>query len=114
MIRRRRGSSASRYVALLALVLFASGASALLYQIIWIKQLALVVGIVVWSQAIVQFLSARSFAFSMVLTTYLVGLLYAQRGDGVPEDRLGRRGRAGGCAVVLSHGVTLLIFTTGG
>src|SRR6202012_899641 len=30
---------------------------------------------VVWSQAIVQFISTRSFAFSIVLATYLCGLL---------------------------------------
>lgn len=85
-----------------ALVLYAlAGGIALCYE-------------VVWSQAIVQFMSTLSFAVSVILATYLAGLLYAQRGDGVPEDRLGRRGSAGGCAVVLSHGVTLLIFTTGG
>ncbi len=31
---------------------------------------------VVWSQAIVQFLSTRSFAFSIVLATYLAGLVF--------------------------------------
>jgi spermidine synthase len=41
---------------------------------------------VVWSQAIVQFLSTRSFAFSIVLATYLAGLaagsaLYARFAD---------------------------------
>ena len=30
---------------------------------------------VVWSQAIVQFISTRSFAFSIVLATYLCGLV---------------------------------------
>jgi spermidine synthase len=43
---------------------------------------------VVWSQAIVQFLSTRSFAFSIVLATYLAGLvlgsaLYARFADRV-------------------------------
>jgi spermidine synthase len=43
---------------------------------------------VVWSQAIVQFLSTRSFAFSIVLATYLAGLfvgsaLYARFADKV-------------------------------
>ena len=43
---------------------------------------------VVWSQAIVQFLSTRSFAFAIVLATYLVGLvlgsaLYARFARGV-------------------------------
>jgi spermidine synthase len=48
--------------ALFALALYAfAGAVALGYE-------------VVWSQAIVQFLSTRSFAFSIVLATYLAGL----------------------------------------
>jgi spermidine synthase len=47
----------------IALVLYAlAGAIALGYE-------------VVWSQAIVQFLSTRSFAFSIVLATYLAGLV---------------------------------------
>ena len=41
---------------------------------------------VVWSQALVQFMSTRSFAFSVVLATYLTGLVvgsafYARRAD---------------------------------
>jgi len=45
---------------------------------------------VVWSQAIVQFLSTRSFAFSIVLATYLAGLvvgsaLYARFADRVDD-----------------------------
>jgi predicted membrane-bound spermidine synthase len=45
---------------------------------------------VVWSQAIVQFLSTRSFAFAILLATYLGGLaagsaLYARRADRVRE-----------------------------
>jgi len=45
---------------------------------------------VVWSQAIVQFLSTRSFAFSIVLATYLAGLvfgsaLYARFADKVDD-----------------------------
>jgi spermidine synthase len=48
----------------IALVLYAlSGGIALGYE-------------VVWSQAIVQFLSTRSFAFSIVLATYLAGLVF--------------------------------------
>jgi hypothetical protein len=43
----------------------------------------------------------------------LAGILHAQRGDGVPEDRLGRRGGSFGCAVMLSKGVNLLTFTSG-
>ncbi len=58
----------------LALILYAvAGGIALGYEI-------------VWSQAIVQFLSTRVFAFSIVLATYLVGLalgalLFARRAD---------------------------------
>ena len=45
---------------------------------------------VVWSQAIVQFLSSRTFAFSIVLATYLAGLatgsaLYARFADRVSD-----------------------------
>ena len=45
---------------------------------------------VVWSQAIVQFMSTRSFAFSVVLATYLLGLvigsaLYARWADRVRD-----------------------------
>ena len=45
---------------------------------------------VVWSQAIVQFLSTRSFAFAIVLATYLAGLaagsaFYARRADRVRD-----------------------------
>ena len=45
---------------------------------------------VVWSQAIVQFMSTRSFAFSVVLATYLAGLavgsaLYARWADRVSD-----------------------------
>src|SRR5262249_19731070 len=48
---------------------------------------------VVWSQAIVQFTSTRSFAFSVVLATYLAGLfagsaLYAPYADRI-RDRWG-------------------------
>jgi spermidine synthase len=62
----------------LALVLYAiAGGIALGYE-------------VVWSQAIVQFLSTRSFAFSIVLATYLAGLvtgsaLYARIADRVRD-----------------------------
>lgn len=65
-----RGASGSR----LALVLYAiAGGVALGYE-------------VAWSQAIVQFISTRSFAFSVVLATYLAGLalgaaLFARRTD---------------------------------
>lgn len=46
---------------------------------------------VVWSQAIIQFLSTRSFAFSVVLATYLFGLvvgsaLYARYADKVTDS----------------------------
>ncbi len=45
---------------------------------------------VVWSQAIVQFMSTRAFAFSVVLATYLAGLalgaaLFARRADRVRD-----------------------------
>ena len=45
---------------------------------------------VVWSQAVVQFMSTRSFAFSVVLATYLAGLalgagLFARRADRVRD-----------------------------
>jgi spermidine synthase len=45
---------------------------------------------VIWSQTIVQFLSTRAFAFSVVLATYLAGLvvgsaLYARRADRVRD-----------------------------
>ena len=57
---------------------------------------------VVWSQAIVQFTSTRSFAFSVVLATYLAGLaagsaLYATWGDRV-RDRWGMFGLLIGAA----------------
>lgn len=51
-----------KHGSILALVLYAiAGAVALGYE-------------VVWSQAVVQFISTRSFAFSIVLATYLLGL----------------------------------------
>jgi spermidine synthase len=45
---------------------------------------------VVWSQSIVQFMSTRSFAFSVMLATYLVGLalgaaLFARRADRIRD-----------------------------
>ncbi|BAN48439.1 hypothetical protein PCA10_27070 [Metapseudomonas resinovorans NBRC 106553] len=45
---------------------------------------------VVWSQSIVQFMSTRTFAFAMVLATYLTGLvlgsaLYARRADRIGD-----------------------------
>ncbi|WP_280358811.1 fused MFS/spermidine synthase [Pseudomonas sp. BN606] len=45
---------------------------------------------VVWSQSIVQFMSTRTFAFAMVLATYLTGLvlgsaLYARRADRIRD-----------------------------
>lgn len=45
---------------------------------------------VVWTQSIVQFMSTRTFAFSMVLATYLAGLvlgsaLYARRADRIRD-----------------------------
>ncbi len=45
---------------------------------------------VVWTQSIVQFMSTRAFAFSMVLATYLAGLvlgsaLYARRADRIRD-----------------------------
>ncbi|MCY1345402.1 Polyamine aminopropyltransferase [compost metagenome] len=45
---------------------------------------------VLWSQSIVQFMSTRSFAFSVVLATYLAGLmlgsaLYARRADRIRD-----------------------------
>src|SRR5262249_1098801 len=57
---------------------------------------------VVWSQAIVQFTSTRSFAFSIVLATYLAGLaagsaLYATWADRV-RDRWGAFGLLIGAA----------------
>ena len=71
--RRNRSASPERPF---ALVLYAiAGGIALGYE-------------VVWSQAIVQFMSTRSFAFSVVLATYLAGLvvgsaLYARWADRV-------------------------------
>lgn len=67
-------AAAGRSDGRLALILYAAaGGIALGYE-------------VVWSQAIVQFLSTRVFAFSIVLATYLVGLalgafLFARRAD---------------------------------
>ncbi|PRA71408.1 spermidine synthase [Pseudomonas sp. MYb187] len=64
--------------AYLALVLYAiAGGIALGYE-------------VVWSQAIVQFMSTRTFAFAVVLATYLGGLvlgsaLYARRADRISD-----------------------------
>src|SRR5262249_57724137 len=55
---------------------------------------------VVWSQAIVQFMSTRAFAFSVVLATYLAGLvvgsaLYARWADRV-------RGAWGGFGLLIA------------
>src|SRR5262249_15652104 len=66
---------------------------------------------VVWSQAIVQFTSTRSFAFSVVLATYLAGLaagsaLYAPYADRI-RDRWGIFGLligAAGLAALLAIG----------
>src|SRR5262245_10700600 len=66
---------------------------------------------VVWSQAIVQFTSTRSFAFSVVLATYLAGLaagsaLYAPYADRI-RDRWGMFGLligAAGLAALLAVG----------
>jgi len=45
---------------------------------------------VVWSQAIVQFLSTRAFAFAVVLATYLLGLLIGAAVHARFADRLAR------------------------
>lgn len=45
---------------------------------------------VVWTQVIVQFVSTRSFAFSIVLTTYLAGLVLGSSLYAPLADRIGR------------------------
>lgn len=68
---------------------------------------------VVWSQSIVQFMSTRSFAFSVMLATYLAGLalgaaLFARRADRVrdPWGMFGLLIAAAGMLALL--GITLL------
>jgi predicted membrane-bound spermidine synthase len=62
----------------------------------------------VWTQAIVQFMSTRSFAFSIVLATYLAGLalgaaLFARWGD-----RFGDAGAAFGLLIAAAGWVALI------
>ncbi|WP_241805236.1 fused MFS/spermidine synthase [Pseudomonas putida] len=61
---------------------------------------------VVWTQSIVQFMSTRAFAFSVVLATYLTGLvlgsaLYARRADRI-RDPWGLFGLLIACAGLLA------------
>src|SRR5271168_2496241 len=50
--RRFRGRHSLIFALVLGLVLFFSGAAALIYQVLWIKQLSLVVGVEVYSVTI--------------------------------------------------------------
>jgi spermidine synthase len=66
---------------------------------------------VVWSQAIVQFLSTRTYAFAIMLATYLLGLslgaaLYAQI-----ADRIKDQGQGFGLLIAAAGICSLLLFT---
>jgi predicted membrane-bound spermidine synthase len=68
---------------------------------------------VVWSQSIVQFMSTRAFAFSVMLVTYLAGLalgalLYARRADRVRDPWSAFGLLIGGAGLAALLGFTLL------
>jgi spermidine synthase len=80
----------------LALVLYAlAGGVALGYE-------------VVWTQAIVQFLSTRAFAFTVVLATYLIGLSLGSLVCSRSADRVRRPWLVFGCLIAAAGGSALL------
>jgi spermidine synthase len=66
---------------------------------------------VVWSQAIVQFLSTRSFAFSIVLATYLLGLVVGSALYARFADRVGNPWGVFGLLIAAAGLVALLEIT---
>src|SRR5258706_3272954 len=64
---------------------------------------------VVWTQAIVQFLSTRAFAFAVVLATYLMGLFLGSLLWSRFADRVGRPWLVFGCLITASGATALLL-----
>jgi len=91
-----RPATASARTVPLALVLYClAGGIALGYE-------------VVWSQAVVQFMSTRSFAFSIVLATYLAGLVAGAALSARHADRLRHPWAAFGFLLAAAGAVALL------
>ncbi len=67
---------------------------------------------VVWTQAIVQFLSTRAFAFTVVLATYLIGLFLGSLLWSRFADRLRRPWLVFGC-LIAAAGVSALLLLAG-
>jgi spermidine synthase len=63
---------------------------------------------VVWTQAIVQFVSTRTFAFSVVLATYLFGLFSGSLAWSIVADRIRRPWLVFGC-LIATAGVSALL-----
>jgi spermidine synthase len=67
---------------------------------------------VVWTQAIVQFLSTRAFAFTVVLATYLTGLFLGSLLWSKFVDRIRRPWLAFGCLIAAAGGSALLLLAS--
>ena len=65
---------------------------------------------VVWTQAIVQFLSTRAFAFAIVLATYLAGLFLGSLLGARSADRTSRPWLVFGCLITAAGGSAMLLF----
>lgn len=66
---------------------------------------------VVWPQAIVQFLSTRTYAFALMLATYLLGLLLGAALYARIADRTKDRGQSFGLLIAAAGICSLLLFT---
>lgn len=64
---------------------------------------------VVWTQAIVQFLSTRAFAFTVVLATYLMGLFLGSLLQSRFADRIRHPWPVFGCLIAAAGGSALLL-----
>jgi spermidine synthase len=67
---------------------------------------------VVWTQAIVQFLSTRVFAFSVVLATYLLGLFSGSLLWSIVADRIRRPWLVFGCLIAAAGASALLLLAS--
>jgi spermidine synthase len=67
---------------------------------------------VVWTQAIVQFLSTRAFAFTVVLATYLMGLFLGSLLWSRFADRVRRPWLVFGCLLAAAGGSALLLMAS--
>jgi spermidine synthase len=64
---------------------------------------------VVWTQAIIQFLSTRAFAFTVVLATYLTGLFLGSLSWSKFSDRIRRPWLVFGCLIAAAGASALLL-----